>query len=188
MGNRGNNIKDNTDIVVTKTATEIVEYIDAINIDLTNKDAFALAMYKIGKRYRVDTADIESIDNRFELYIELCVTHGQIATEVQFATFCGVNRSVFWDWINGRTRSSSPSHNDTVQKWKQFFEGGLTQEALTAKNPAGSIFLLKNNHGYTDKQEIEVNANNSSLSDKTVEEIATEYTTQAIEQKPDTDF
>lgn len=42
-------------------------------------------------------------------------------------------------------------------------------------NPVSGIFLLKNNHGYTDKQEIEVKAVNTLGEEGNKEEIAQRY-------------
>ena len=140
-------------------------------LDPKKNTCFNLIITKIGMHFRVDTKDIKEMNNRFEYYISLCAEYEQIPTEVGFAQFLGIHRSTFWDWCN-RTKKSDSSYSDSVKRWKQFFEGELTDRTIYANNPAGSIFLLKNNHGYSDKQEIEVTPKGTDLDGVDLNDIA----------------
>lgn len=127
----------------------------------------------IGTRYRVNTDKIEQITDRFEVYKWLCCKFNMTPFMNDFAMFCGIDRSTFWNWESGNRREFSSAHVDTVKKIKSYCESSLVREANYAKNPAGPIFLLKNNHGYQDKTEIEVTSNQQM--ERSVEDIANDY-------------
>lgn len=49
-------------------------------------------------------------------------------------------------------------YSDTIKKAKQKIESYAERNLVTARNPAGVIFSLKNNYNWVDKQELTVNA------------------------------
>ena len=53
--------------------------------------------------------------------------------------------------------SSKDEFGDTIKKAKQIIEQWAEENLVTARNPAGQIFSLKNNYGWQDKQEIILN-------------------------------
>ena len=57
--------------------------------------------------------------------------------------------------------------SDSYKKAMRIAENHLVKYSLTGKyNPTVSIFMLKNNHGYTDKKEIDNTSSDGSMSPK----------------------
>lgn len=52
--------------------------------------------------------------------------------------------------------SSKDEFGDAIKKAKQVIEQWAEENLVTARNPAGQIFSLKNNYGWQDKQEITI--------------------------------
>lgn len=52
---------------------------------------------------------------------------------------------------------------DTIKRAKQRIQKYVERSLFTAKNPAGSIFNLKNNYGWVDKQDINVDVKHVSF-------------------------
>ena len=77
-------------------------------------------------------------------------------TTVGFANFVGINRKVLTvEWLNDPEKSE---YHDSIKKIVQYCESTLIEKALANKaNPIFSMFLLKCNHNYVDKQVIEAN-------------------------------
>ncbi|MFD1990090.1 terminase small subunit [Paenibacillus nicotianae] len=90
------------------------------------------------------------------------------------AYYLGTNRQTLMNY------SERPEFIDTIKKAKARIEGYVEETLLTSKNPAGSIFNLKNNYGWVDKQEVDQTLSNkegesfsvaSAVKQLTVEEL-----------------
>ena len=67
---------------------------------------------------------------------------------IGFAVFCGVHRTILDGYAD------KPEYADTIKMIKEKAELGLISGGLRGTYSAPmSIFLAKNNHGYTDKSE-----------------------------------
>lgn len=60
---------------------------------------------------------------------------------------------------------------DTIKKAKDIIYAYAEEFLYSGKNPAGAIFNLKNNWGWTDKQEIDHTSKGESIAPKVVSEI-----------------
>lgn len=77
-------------------------------------------------------------------------------TLIGLSCFMGINRCTL------REYKENPIFSATYKKAETIAEEHLVRSALTGKyNAAVSIFLLKNNHKYVDKQEIESDNNHT---------------------------
>src|SRR5512146_569097 len=55
-----------------------------------------------------------------------------------------------------------PEYTDTIKRLKQIVESGLEKKALSANNPAGAIFIMKN-MGWSDRQDLALSTPNGPL-------------------------
>lgn len=59
--------------------------------------------------------------------------------------------------------SSKDAFTDTIKNAKQRIQAYAEENLVTARNPAGQIFSLKNNYGWVDKQDINVDVKHVSF-------------------------
>ena len=83
-----------------------------------------------------------------------CKENGEKPTIEHMAAYMDTTNDVLLDYVNKSEEYSVP-----YKKAKQKCLDWLINDGLNAKNPAMHIFLAKNNYGYKDKQEVDLNAN-----------------------------
>lgn len=103
------------------------------------------------KNNKPDTADIELLDNIWEVYTSLCYKYKKRPTLLNFSLLVGVSADTFYTWQKGEYRAgageSTSSHSSTVKKWMKECESSLV-DGVTEGNSIGCIFALKANYGY----------------------------------------
>lgn len=91
------------------------------------------------------------LDEQIEKYKIHCLEHNDIFTIIGLCVFIGIHKDTFYEY------AKNPLYSDSHKKALSLAEQALVNGSLTGKyNPAVSIFMLKNNHGYKDKQEQEL--------------------------------
>ena len=151
-------LKDGTEIYTDKIFELADEYIDTLDtpdeIKGLNKGLFT-GMIKyiyinLFKSQPLDNADIESIDNVWNIYTSLCYKYNKRPTILNFCLMVGINMDTINTWKNGEYRGGLGSpHSETVKKWLAECESSLLDGAIE-QNGIGCIFALKANYGYTE--------------------------------------
>ena len=150
-------------------------------------------LFKPGKKDKVlyntntvlDTGDIETIDDIWSIYTELCYKYNKRPTLLNFSLLVGVSNDTFTTWEQGEYRGGSDgagsAHSRTVKKWRKECESSLVDGA-TERNSVGCIFALKANYGYTETpQRIEITgANAPALSQEDIRQIADQARKESI--------
>ena len=150
-------------------------------------------LFKPGKKDKVlyntntvlDTGDIETIDDIWSIYTELCYKYNKRPTLLNFSLLVGVSNDTFTTWEQGEYRGGSDgagsAHSRTVKKWRKECESSLVDGA-TERNSVGCIFALKANYGYTETpQRIEITGSNSpALSQEDIRQIADQARKESI--------
>jgi transcriptional regulator with XRE-family HTH domain len=103
----------------------------------------------------IDNNDTEAIVERCIYYFEYCTQVGLRPGVEGLALALGTTRSTLNRWEHGERGTV---YRDIVKKAKTYIADYLEALATTGKiNPVTYIFLTKNNHGYKDQSEINVN-------------------------------
>lgn len=150
-------------------------------------------LFKPGKKDKVlyntntvlDTGDIETIDDIWSIYTELCYKYNKRPTLLNFSLLVGVSNDTFTTWEQGEYRGGSDgagsAHSRTVKKWRKECESSLVDGA-TERNSVGCIFALKANYGYTEApQRIEITGTNApALSQEDIRQIADQARKESI--------
>lgn len=104
--------------------------------------------------------------NKFREYMEL---ENTIKNIIGFCNFADIHKDTFYSYKN-----DFEEYTDSIKKIEEELEDYALQLLLTAKNPAGAIFYMKNKFGYADKMELKaettVNTELQSLSKEELEE------------------
>lgn len=129
---------------------------------LANKDKHTATRSKyiadvkeLTKMPRVDTSDIDAVNERIDQYLDFCFDHDAMPTLTGASLALGVTRDTLWTWETGKYRTTG--HSNAVKKIRAAVEETMARMLSEGKmNPAAGIFLLKNWYGYKDNVDINV--------------------------------
>lgn len=114
----------------------------------------------ISKWPPIDTNDPDQISARIDQYHQFCIDNDIKPDLAGVALAIGVTRKTLWCWENGVDSNKPQSIRNLVKKAREINEIMLVEMMQRGKiNPIPAIFLLKNNHGYKDQQEVVVTPN-----------------------------
>lgn len=151
---------------------------------------------------------IESYDELFNIYTELCYKYNKKPTILGFSVMCDISMDTLNQWKNNNTRSylyytldgkkidsistfkmNNPgveyrqefnnSYSETVKKWLRECEAAL-YDGATEQNSIGCIFALKANYGYTETAPAPVEYSGER---RTPQEIAAAHGVELVEAK-----
>lgn len=123
----------------------------------------------------VDMSNPKAVSDRIVQYFNICTEDDMKPSVAGLALAFGIDRRTLWTWINGSNSSRiSPESLVTLKKAYQILNAQMENYMQNGKiNPVAGIFLMKNNMGYEDKQEMVLTPNNAlgdSVDQKQLEE------------------
>ena len=93
----------------------------------------------------------EQMMNKALEFQKICLKNDRPFLFISFASWMGVHSTTVSEY------AKFPEFTETVKNIQQMAEIALIEGGMTGRyNPSMSIFLAKNNHGYTDQQHLEV--------------------------------
>ena len=128
---------------------------------------------RIFKLPKIDMANAEQVSDRVAEYFDICGEDDVKPSVAGLALALGIDRRRLWEIREG-VRSKNPEVSDTLKSAMQLLDLQMTDYMQNGKiNPVSGIFLMKNNFGYADKQEVVVTPNSpmgEAQNDKQLEE------------------
>lgn len=121
-------------------------------------------------------ADINILNDIWEIYTELVYKYNQKPTIEEYALLIGVSRETLYSWMRGEYRSTDiceklgSSRPDTVKKWQEECKLGRYKSA--ASGNVGGIFLCKAVDGMVETAPVQVQ---NQVQHRTPEQIAADY-------------
>lgn len=113
----------------------------------------------------IDTDDPQQVADRIDQYHLFCIQNDIKPDMVGMALAIGVDRTTLWRWEQGEVRKPQSVCN-AIKKGREINEIMMVQLMQNGKiNPVTGIFLLKNNHGYKDQQDVVITPNNPLAAD-----------------------
>lgn len=109
---------------------------------------------------KIDINNAEQVKSRVQEYFDICGEDDVKPSVAGLALALGIDRRRLWEIREG-VRSKNPEVSDTLKSAMQLLDLQMTDYMQNGKiNPVSGIFLMKNNFGYADKQEVVVTPNN----------------------------
>lgn len=109
----------------------------------------------------IDTNNPEQVAARIDQYHQFCIQSDMKPSVVGMAMALGCDRSTLWKWENGVDSNKPQQIRNIIKKGREINELMMVQMMQNGKiNPVTGIFLLKNNHGYKDQQDVVITPNN----------------------------
>ena len=138
---------------------------------------------EISHMSKIDTANPEQVKSRLEEYFALCVKNDMRPNVPGMALSLGVDRGTLWRWANGEGKGKNSEICDTIKRAYALLNILIEQHMQTGKiNPVSGIFLMKNNFGYADKQEVVLTPNNPLGDQTTNEELEQRYLESVVDE------
>lgn len=109
---------------------------------------------------KIDVSNAEQVAERVQEYFNICSEDDVKPSVAGLALALDIDRRRLWEIREG-VRGKSPEVRDTIKKAMKLLDLQMTDYMQNGKiNPVSGIFLMKNNFGYADKQEVVVTPNN----------------------------
>lgn len=125
----------------------------------------------------VDMKEPEQVKQRVSMYFALCEQDDMKPSVAGMALAFGVERNTLWRWANGVESQYLPTESrNLIKKAYQLLNSQMENYMQNGKiNPVAGIFLMKNNMGYQDKQEVVLTPNSQMGDSATPEELQQRY-------------
>lgn len=133
----------------------------------------------------IDTTNPKEVEKRIFEYFQICGENDMKPSMAGMALAIGVSRSTLWEWSVGCNRKDT--HTDTIKKAVQMLDAQMVDYMQNGKiNPVSGIFLMKNNFGYKDQQEVVVKPEAPLGEQRDVDALRNEYMETVVEELPPT--
>ena len=121
---------------------------------------------------KFDTKNVRLLEKRIEEYFVICAEDDSKPSVAGLALAIGVDRKTIWQW----SQTENSDRSNTIKKAYQILNLMMEDYMQNGKiNPVSGIFLMKNNFGYADKQEVIVTPNNPLGDTTSVAELEERY-------------
>lgn len=102
----------------------------------------------------IDLNDPEQVKNRVMEYFNICLENDMRPNIAGVSNALSISRQYLWEIANGKTNKCREVV-DTIKKVQYLLTQQMEDFMQNGKiNPVAAIFLMKNNMGYSDQQEI----------------------------------
>ena len=129
---------------------------------------------------KVDMSNEHQVAQRIDEYFKICAEYDHKPSIEGMALALDVDRRYLWEIREGR-KGKNPEVADTLKRAVKLLQLYLSDCMQNGKiNPVSGIFLLKNNFGYQDKQEVIVTPNNPLGDGTDPKQIEDKYTASAV--------
>lgn len=109
---------------------------------------------------KIDINNAEQVKSRVQEYFDICGEDDVKPSVAGLALALDIDRTYLWQITAGKTGKNADVV-DTLKKAMKLLDLQMTNYMQNGKiNPVSGIFLMKNNFGYADKQEVVVTPNN----------------------------
>ena len=124
---------------------------------------------------KIDMSNAEQVSERIYEYFKICEEDDMKPSVSGLALALDCERTYLWR-IREEKTAKSPEVSNTLKRAMKLLDAQMVDYMQNGKiNPVSGIFLMKNNFGYADKQEVVVTPNNPLDGDKDVAALEEQY-------------
>ena len=132
---------------------------------------------------KVNLTDAKEVAQRVVDYFTICANDDMKPSVAGLALAMDIDRRYLWEIREGR-KGKNPEVADTLKKAMKLLDLQMVDYMQNGKiNPVSGIFLMKNNFGYADKQEVIVTPNNPLGDTKDTKELEERYIESVVEDE-----
>jgi len=121
---------------------------------------YILHSLKLAKLPKVNMANTEEVAQRVDEYFAISAEDDMKPSVAGLALALDIDRTYLWEIRAGR-KGKNPEVANTLKTAMKILDMQMVDYMQNGKiNPVSGIFLMKNNFGYADKQEVVITPNN----------------------------
>ena len=133
------------------------------------------SVYTLWGLSKIDLDDAGQVEERIGWYFGHCAERAIKPSVAGLALALGIDRKTLYAWGDGYRRNAQP-HVDLIKRARDAIICATEIYAQDGKmNPAIAIFLLKNHGGYTDVQQLTVEAKQQEFEERRMSDVMDEY-------------
>ena len=123
----------------------------------------------------VDMGNDKDVLQRVVEYFDICAKNDVKPSVTGMSLAFGIDRRRLWEYKEG-VKGNNTKVSDILKKAAIFLESQMADYMQNGKlNPLVGFFFMKNNFGYTDKQEVVITPNQPLGSDAPQEQLQDQY-------------
>lgn len=124
-----------------------------------------------------DMTSVEAVEERIKEYLTICMEDDIKPSIEGMSLAFDVSRQTFWKWANGVESDYLPAEvRNSVKKVYHFLNTQFVTYAQDGKmDRTVAIFLMKNNYGYKDEQEVVLKPDSQLGEQKDPDELQKKY-------------
>ena len=131
---------------------------------------------------KVNLKSVDDVTQRIRNYFVICAEDDMKPSVAGLALALGIDRTYLWEIRTGKA-GKDPEVVDTLKKAMQILDLQMVDYMQNGKiNPVAGIFLMKNNFGYADKQDITVTPASPLGDTKSIEALEQQYIDSVAEE------
>lgn len=130
---------------------------------------------------KVNLTSVEEVTQRIKDYFTICAEDDMKPSVAGLALAMDIDRRRLWEIREGKMGKNA-AVSDTIKKAMKILDLQMVDYMQNGKiNPVSGIFLMKNNFGYADKQEVVVTPNNPLGDTKDTKELEERYLESVVD-------
>lgn len=143
--------------------------------DTSNAGKYMQSTISMWKLPPIDIDKTKQVEERIEWYFNHCGELELKPSVAGLAVALGVDRTTIYRWSKGELRNT-PEHRNLIKRAVEMILYNTEIYAQDGKmNPAIAIFLLKNHGGYTDVQQLTVEAKQQEFEERKMSDVLEEF-------------
>lgn len=142
---------------------------------------YILHSLRLAELPKLNLTSVEEVTQRIKDYFTICADDDMKPSVAGLALAMDIDRRYLWEIREGR-KGKNPAVADTLKKAMKILDIQMVDYMQNGKiNPVSGIFLMKNNFGYADKQEVVLTPNNPLGDTKDTKELEEQYIDSVVE-------
>lgn len=142
---------------------------------------YILHSLRLAELPKLNLTSVEEVTQRIKDYFTICADDDMKPSVAGLALAMDIDRRYLWEIREG-LKGKNPAVADTIKKAMKILDLQMVDYMQNGKiNPVSGIFLMKNNFGYADKQEVVLTPNNPLGDAKDTKELEEQYIDSVVE-------
>ncbi len=177
------NDKDLTEIgkQVTKRKRPDLSEKQTVQTEPGDNRKYILHSLRLADLPKVNLTSFDEVAQRIKDYFTICAEDDMKPSVAGLALAMDIDRRYLWEIREGK-KGKTPEVADTLKKAMKILDLQMVDYMQNGKiNPVSGIFLMKNNFGYADKQEVILTPNSPLGDTKDQKELEERYLDSVVD-------
>ena len=168
---------------ITKRKRPDLSEAQTVHTEPGDNRKYILHSLRLAELPKLNLKSVEEVTQRIKDYFTICAEDDMKPSVAGLALAMDIDRRYLWELREGR-KGKNPAVADTLKKAMKILDLQMVDYMQNGKiNPVSGIFLMKNNFGYADKQEVVVTPNNPLGDTKDTKELEERYIESVVEDE-----